>query len=244
VASGADQAQDIAWYAEDTAARARLIAPALTERLVEVLGPGLDDFPFFALRDACVTGHLSLAWRIAEAIGALPSCFLDDPDAVPGMPPGVWRNGIGHLRDAAGGVALLCLDKAAGTVASIRALRGVIEQAEVLAFGEQGESLPGTPLNTPVPLHGDAAIFLARRASAAGWLALAVPAPAAPVDLYARAHAAAEATGGQITTAAPCWGFLHSIGPNGKEAGNAGWFGMGAGLDEIDAMFAGSGSLA
>ena len=41
-------------------------------------------------------------------------------------------------------------------------------------------------------------------------------------------------TSGRVIGVAPCWGYCHRMDAEGTETGNAGWFGMGAGLDEID----------
>jgi hypothetical protein len=41
-----------------------------------------------------------------------------------------------------------------------------------------------------------------------------------------------------VTVSAPASGFCHRIDRLGQEAGNAAWFGMGAGLDEMDVFAA------
>jgi hypothetical protein len=212
------------WYAEDAEARSRLIAPALAEHLTDTLGDSA----------ACLDGRDGLIGRIGEMLAMLPSCFLPDPTAIPGAPPAAWKHGIAHIFDAADNLALLGLDHVIAPIAMIHALRDFIDDAELLAFDSDGAALPGSP----VRLHSDAAMFLARNIRARDRLGLAVPTPASPVDLYALEHNAADVTGARITAIAPCWGFCHRIDADGEECGNAGWFGMGAGLDEMDVLLA------
>jgi hypothetical protein len=89
-------------------------------------------------------------------------------------------------------------------------------------------------LGGPVALHSDAALFLARKAGPLGRLGVAIPTPVSPLDLYALTHEVALVSQARIIAVAPGWGFCHRIGPDGEESGNAGWFGMGVGLDEVN----------
>jgi hypothetical protein len=109
-------------------------------------------------------------------------------------------------------------------------LRDSLEHAEVMAFDEDGD----TVLGGPVALHSDAALFLARKAGALGRLGVAIPTPLSPLDFYALTHEVALVSRARIIAVAPAWGFCHRVGPDGEETGNAGWFGMGVGLDEVD----------
>ena len=222
------------WSADDAEARFQLIAPALGEHAVDVIADTVRGDLRDALIGVCVRGSESLAWRIAQGLAMLPSCFLEDPAAIPGSPPASWRQAADHVRDATENLVLLGLDNMFGPVATIRALRDVIEDAEVLAVAGNGDALPGGP----VPLHCDTGIFLARQAEEHGRLGLVMPMPASPVDLYTLAHDVAAMTGVRVIAVAPAWGFCHRVAPSGEESGNAGWFGMGAGLDEVDVMFA------
>jgi hypothetical protein len=54
------------------------------------------------------------------------------------------------------------------------------------------------------------------------------------LELYALTHEIALVSRARIIAVAPAWGFCHRIGSDGEESGNAGWFGMGVGLDEVD----------
>jgi hypothetical protein len=67
-----------------------------------------------------------------------------------------------------------------------------------------------------------------------GRLGVAIPTPVSPLDLYALTHEVALVSQARIIAVAPGWGFCHRIGPDGEESGNAGWFGMGVGLDEVN----------
>jgi hypothetical protein len=169
--------------------------------------------------------------RTAEGLAMLPSCFQQDPASVPGAPAD-WLIGTAYLQDSTGNFALLGVDDVSSPFTTIRALRDAIDDGEVLAFGENGDALA----DRAVPLHSDAALFVARKAGTRGRLGIVVRSPASPVDLYVQAHEVACSTGTRITAIAPCWGFCHRVGPDGVEAGNAGWYGMGAGLDEVDSL--------
>jgi hypothetical protein len=111
-------------------------------------------------------------------------------------------------------------------------LRDSLDHGEVLAFDAIGEVV----LGGPVALHSDAALFLARTAGPLGRLGVVIPMPASPLELYALAHEVALVSRARIIAVAPAWGFCHRIEPDGEESGNAGWFGMGIGLDEVDGL--------
>jgi hypothetical protein len=217
------------WQATDAADRCRLIAVALMEHISDLVADGIGDDLRHALMEACVEGHDSLAHRIGEALAVVPPCFVADPASMLGAPPPAWRNAIAWIHGIEHPRALLGLDNLVDPLAATRALRGTFDRAEVMAFGDN-DALPGEP----VSLHCDAALFLARMASSGGRLGIAVPTPASPIEIYTLAQDVALMTGGRVTAVAPCWGFCHRVGPDGEEAGNAGWFGMGAGLDEAE----------
>jgi hypothetical protein len=64
-----------------------------------------------------------------------------------------------------------------------------------------------------------------------GW---SIVPPAGPAELYALAWRVSAAAGQPVLAAAPAWGFCQRVDAAGlDEAGNASWFGMGAGLDEL-----------
>jgi hypothetical protein len=235
VSGGQEPIASETWQAPDVEGRFDLIAPALTGHMASILGDTVCDELRQAIADTCVEGEECLARQIAEGLAMLPACFVADPDALPGAPPGVWRQGIAHIQAHEKPLALLGMDNGLAAIMAMRALRDSMEDAELLAFGEDGAILHGGP----VALHSDAALFLARKAGPRGRLGVIVAAPALPVDLYALAYEVAARTGERVTGIAPCWGFCHRIGPEGEEAGNAGWFGMGAGLDEMDALLTG-----
>lgn len=218
------------WRARDTADRCRLIGVALMEHLSDLVADTISDDLRYGLMEACVDGPESLAARIAKALAVLPTCFVADPDALPGMPPAVWRLAMAHIREAQHPRALLGLDNLIDPLAMIRSLRDSLEHAEVMAFDAAGD----TELGGPDALHSDAALFLARKAGPLGRLGVAIPTPISPLDLYALMHEVALVNQARIIAVAPGWGFCHRIGPDGEEAGNAGWFGMGVGLDEVD----------
>jgi hypothetical protein len=221
-----------AWQATDAVDRCRLIAVALMEYLSDVVVGTICDDLRFDLMDACCDGPESLAARIAKAVAVLPTCFAADRDALPGTPPPVWRQAMEYIRNAAHPRALLGLDNLIDPLAVTRSLRDGLEHAEVMAFDADGDVV----LGGPVALHSDAALFLARTAGPLGRLGVAIPTPISPLDLYALAHEVVLVSRARIIAVAPAWGFCHRIGLNGEESGNAGWFGMGVGLDEVDAL--------
>ena len=220
------------WQAVDIEDRCRLIVVALLEHLSDLVADTVCDDLRCALMEDCAAGPESLAARIAKAIGVLPTCFHPDPDALPGAPPAVWRQAMAHIHESPHPRALFGLDNLIDPLAAIRSLRDSLELAEVMAFDQDGEIV----LGGPVALHSDAALFLARSAGPLGRLGVTIPTPVSPLDLYALTHEIALVSRARILAVAPAWGFCHRIGPNGKESGNAGWFGMGVGLDEVDTL--------
>jgi hypothetical protein len=220
------------WQAADAEDRCHLIAAALTDHLSDLVAETVCDELRFALMKAYVDGQESTPARIARSLAVLPTCFVADPASLPSAPPMVWQQAMAHIRGAVHPRVLLGMDRLTDSLAAIRGLRDTLEHAEVMAFDEDGEALPGGP----VALHSDAALFQARKAGPRGRLGVAIPTPASPVDLYVLAYEVALLTGGRIIAVAPGWGFCHRVGPDGEETGNAGWFGMGAGLDEVDVV--------
>jgi hypothetical protein len=218
------------WQAVDARDRWQLIATSVQEHVSELLADTVCDELRYALVDACVTGPDSLANRIAKAIAILPTSFVADPASLPISLPEAWRPAMVHIRDLPFPRALLGLDKLPDPVAAIRRLRDIMEQAEIIAFDKDGEVL----LGHPVSLHSDAALFMARVAGTRGRVGVAVPVSVSPVELYVLASDVSAMTEGRVIAIAPCWGFCHHVEPDGQEYGNAGWFGMGAGLDETD----------
>ena len=218
------------WRAASPEDRRQLVAVGLMEHLSDLVAGTICDELRLALMEACIAGPESLAARIANALAVLPTCFAADPDALPGAPPAVWRKAMAYVREATHPRALLGLDNMLDALAVTRSLRDSLEHAEVMAFDGDGEVV----LGGPVALHSDAALFLARTAGPLGRLAVAIPTPVSPLDLYALTHEVALVSRARIIAIAPAWGFCHRVGPDGQEAGNAGWFGMGVGLDEVD----------
>lgn len=98
-------------------------------------------------------------------------------------------------------------------------------------FHETGTSQRGVS----AALESDAALFVARWATENGRIGVLLDPRVSPLGLYSLAASLAHATDGAVVVAAPCWGFCHRIGRD-HEAGNAAWFGMGAGLDELDLL--------
>jgi hypothetical protein len=223
------------WQAADAEDRCRLIALPLMEHFGDLVAGTICDELRCGLMETCVEGPESLAARIAKALAVLPSCFDNDPDAIPGSLPAVWRHATRHIGDATHPRALLGLDHLIDPLAALRGLRNSLEQAEVTAFDEEGNPAAGGP----VALHSDAALFLARKAGPLGRLGVAIPTPVSPLVLYALAHEVALVSQARIIAVAPDWGFCHRIGPDGEESGNAGWFGMGVGLDEVEDLLGG-----
>jgi hypothetical protein len=218
------------WQAADAKDRCQLLAVGLMEHLSDLVADMVCDELRFDLMEACIEGSESLAVRIANALAVLPTCFAADRDALPGTPPAVWRRAMAHIRDAPHPRALLGLDNLIDPLAATRSLRDSLEHAEVMAFDEDGDVV----LGGPVALHSDAALFLARSAGPLGRLGVTIPAPVSPLELYALTHEIALVSRARIIAVAPAWGFCHRIGSDGEESGNAGWFGMGVGLDEVD----------
>ena len=169
------------WHAADAEDRWRLAGSAVAEHLSDLVHDTVDDELRLDLMAACVEGSDSLASRIAKALAVLPSCFAADPDSLPMTPPPVWRPAMDYIRSSVHPRALLGLDQLVDPFAAIRALREVLEHADVMAIDGDGAARFGGA----VSLHSDAALFVARQAAPHGRLAVVVPTPQSPVDLYA-----------------------------------------------------------
>jgi hypothetical protein len=220
------------WHAPDVAARCRLLGPGIAEHAGDLLTGEVPDELSDAMIEACVAGPDGLLRRIAAGLAMLPTCFQADASVPPGGRPTTWRSGIAHIERAAHAQALLGLGDVADPVAALRTLRGLLDFPDALIVTEISDIRDAEA----VPLRHDAAAFLVRRTQVPGRIALIVPVPAMPVDLYALAGMLADSLGTAVTAIAPCWGFCHRIDANGAEAGNAGWFGMGAGLNDMDVL--------
>jgi hypothetical protein len=85
-------------------------------------------------------------------------------------------------------------------------------------------------------LVNDTALGAVLPDGSAGRVGVIIPHPHSPLELYTMATKLARQLGATVIASAPCWGFCHRVAPDGIEAGNAAWFGMGIGLDEIDAL--------
>ena len=218
------------WDAWDDDTRLQLLAAGLTDYLSELLPAELSDGLRLALTDLCVEGKDSLASQLADALAAVPACFLGDAEACPGELPPSWHVGAELLRRTCPSLALLGLEGCPEPRRAIAALREAIQDTSALVFHEAGD---GQRVAT-ASLGSDAALFVARRAGDGGRMGVLIELPPAPLELYTLAADIAKEAGGSVVAAAPSWGFCHRIAASGREAGNAAWFGMGAGLDELD----------
>jgi hypothetical protein len=219
------------WDACDSDTRLHLLGTGLADYLSELLPVELSDDLRLALTDLCISGDRdSLASRLADALAAVPACFLGDAEACPGEPPASWHVGATLLRRARRPLALLGLEGCPEPRRAIAALREAIQDTSALVFHETRDEEDGVTAS----LGSDAALFVARRAGDGGRIGVLMEPHLSPRELYTLASDVAKEAGGTVIAAAPCWGFCHRVAANGREAGNASWFGMGAGLDELD----------
>ncbi len=231
----AEQGQPVAaehWHGPDAESRCRLLGPGIAEHASDLLADEIPDDLRHALVNSCVAGPDGLIRRIAVGLAMLPACFQADASVPPGGRPTAWQSAIAYVERAAQPQALLGLGNVADPLAALRILRNLLEYPDALVLREISDMRDAEP----VPLRHDAALFLGRRTQSEGRIGVIIPVPAMPVDLYALTSTLADNLGTAVTAVAPCWGFCHRIDPDGAEAGNAGWFGMGAGLDEMDVL--------
>ena len=222
------------WDACDSGTRLNLLATGLTDYLGELLPVELSDDLRIALTDLCVSGGDSLAGRLADALAAVPACFLGDAETRPGEPPASWHFGGALLRQAGRPLVLLGLEGCPEPRRAIAVLREAISDTSALVFHETRDGQH----RVTASLDSDAALFVARRAGDGGRIGVLIEPQPAPSELYTLAADIAKEVGGGVLAAAPCWGFCHRVAADGREAGNAAWFGMGAGLDELDSSVA------
>jgi hypothetical protein len=220
------------WDASDANTRLHLLATGLVDYLSELLAADLSDDLRFALADLCVEGSDCLASRLADALGAVPACFLGDPSIVPGEPMASWSTGVAMLRRSRRPLAFVGLETCCEPRRAVNALREAIQDSEAVIFHETRDGQRGVT----AALSSDAALFVARWSGQGGRIGVLLEPRQSPIELYAIAVGLAREIGGTVVAAAPCWGFCHRVADDGREAGNAAWFGMGAGLDELDLM--------
>jgi len=220
------------WHAPDAEARSLLLCSGIARQITRLLGDEIPDGLRLPITETCVNGDDSLARRMSAALAMLPACFDGDAAAWFGGPVNGWNRAAAYMYTASPSRVLLGAGDLPDPVAALHGLRAILEQSDALVLAEDGD----VPHCGPVSLWDDTVLFLGRRLQPGDRFGVIIPAPATPVDFYALASRLAEHLGTIITAHAPCWGFCHRIGPDGTEAGNAAWFGMGAGLDEVDVL--------
>ena len=220
------------WDARDADTRLHLLSASLADYLSELLPVELSDDLRFALMELCVSGSDSLARRLADVLAAIPACFLGDPKDCPGEPPVSWSTGIGLLRRSRRPLAMLGIEPCSEPRRVVNALREAVIDDTAVIFHETRDGQRGVT----AALDSDAALFVARWAGEGGRVGVLLEPPLSPVGLYTLATELAREVGGTVVAAAPCWGFCHRVTAHGREAGNASWFGMGVGLDELDLL--------
>ncbi len=221
------------WDAAGSAACADHVTPGLAELVNDLLcGEVCDDLRYDLLR-CCIAGGDSLAANIGAVLSAVPRSVQADPSRPLGTLPGDWPNG-GALLDAAGpGHALFGIEAMPDPIRMIDVLRAVFPGMDAVLFLEVGVASRCATAG----IEAEAALFVARRAGPEGRIGLILPCDeTAPADLYILADQLAAEGGATVTVSAPDWGLRHRIDRSGREAGNAAWFGMGAGLDELDLL--------
>jgi hypothetical protein len=223
------------WDAGDAESRQNLLSASLVDYVCELLPAELSDDLRFALVDLCAIGSDSLASRLAEMLAAVPACFRADPKLCPGEPVSSWSTGVALLRRARRPLAMLGIERCTDPRRAVAALREAVADESAVIFHETNEG----PRGVSALLSSDAALFVARWAGRSGRLGVLLETQQTPSSLYALASGLARSAGATVVAAAPCWGFCHRVAPNGRESGNAGWFGMGVGLDELDLLVAG-----
>ena len=220
------------WAAADIQARSDMIAAGVAELVDDCLaGTACED-----LRSEII-GRCArcLALPTAQVLSTVPACFQADATHWPGELPGTWHNGMALLRKADLGRAMLGIDGVPEAQRVITALRDNLSHTDAVVFLETGSN----PRCSTVQLDSAAADFLVRRAGVRGRIGVLLSADnISPVELYCLANGIAYAAGSTVTAVAPCWGLCHRVTIAGEEAGNASWFGMGAGLDELDVIAA------
>jgi hypothetical protein len=219
------------WDAVGANACANHVTPGLAELVNDLLSGEVGDDLRHDLLQCCIAGDDSLAASIGAALSAVPSSVQADPSRPLGTLPGDWPHG-GALLEAAGhGHALFGIEAMSDPMRMIGVLRATFRGTQAVVFLEAGVA----SRCATVGIEEEAALFVARRAGGEDRIGLILPCDDnAPADLYVLADQLAAEGGATVTVSAPDWGLRHRIGHDGQEAGNAAWFGMGAGLDELD----------
>jgi hypothetical protein len=223
------------WHAAGSDACADHVTPGLSEMVNDLLSGEVSDDLRHDLLQCCIAGHDSLAASIGAVLSALPSCVQPDPSRPLGTLASHWPNGSALLDAAGPGHALFGIEAMADPVRLIGVLRESFPDAEAVVFLEAGVASRCATAG----IDEEAALFVARRAGSDGRIGLILPCgDTAPPDLYVLTDRLAAEGFATVTVSAPDWGFRHCIDRDGREAGNAAWFGMGAGLDDLDVFIA------
>lgn len=210
------------WAAAGGDAVFDLLSPALAARVDDLLALELSDSLRWALVAACCDGPDCLASGLAEVLCSLPGLMQPDPLRPAGMPAAEqWDACLPMLADRQAPHVLLGLHGIALPRRAVLALRAALGARLVTLH-------TGADM---IDLNAEAAFFAAAHKSLAVLLA---PPEGGPEELYGLAQDIAMRAGANVLAAAPCWGFRHGIDADGRETGNAAWFGMGPSLEELD----------
>jgi hypothetical protein len=222
------------WDAPDGDDRYQLLSSGLFAHLDELLGNEVSDLLRYELVDHWTDGEDSLASLLADGFGALPACFATPFDRPAGQAAlEAWPQARATLATTLAPLMLLGIAPEAAPPLWRGSFRQVFLRAARAVFALQPRAMlvseqPGLP---PLPLLGLAADRQIRRSEAA--CAVLAPLPSTPLELLVIGHRVAATMAGPAVVAAPAWGICHRFDPQGgSEAGNAGWYGFGGGLEE------------
>lgn len=217
------------WQDTDLDSRIESLGPGVFDRVNDLLTDEVSDDLRYALARHAVEGDNSVAARLADALRLLPSVFgpLTEDGAGYGL-LAAWPRAAKALASHAADLAMIGIEGGVAGADGLAALRAVLDH-EGLLFAER--PAPGRM----VALAGHAAQAAAARLDEGNRYGALIALPADPQALFAFADTLSRRLGARIIAAAPCWGFYHRIDHrDDTEAGNAAWFGLGAGLDELD----------
>ena len=218
-----------AWQAVGQAARLEQLAPGLFDRVNDLLVDEVNDTLRYALAERAVTGTDCVADRVIEALRLLPGLFGPDHRQDAGAHLlAAWPRAQAALQGQGTDLAMIGIEGGVAGPEGLAALRAVLDR-EGLLFAERPAAA------RMVVLGGRAARTAADRLDEGNRFGVLIAPPSDPAALFALAESVSRRTGVRVVAAAPCWNFYHRLDARtDTEAGNAAWFGMGAGLDELE----------
>ncbi|MDB5369747.1 MAG: hypothetical protein JWP20_1305 [Roseomonas sp.] len=204
------------------------LSSGLFAHLDDVLANEVSDTLRFALVARWTDGDDSVASRLADGLGLLPTAFGAEAAHPAGLSPlAAWARIAAGL---APGQVLFGIAAEAQERWDAALRRGFLDAARK-ALPPTAMWAAETEAGGPVPLHGLAADRMARADAPACGALFPLEEAEPPHSLLRRALMLARSAGTPLLVAVPALGLCHWVGASGPGAGNGAAYGLGAAID-------------